>query len=153
MDFFSVGHNFGILERRSRVYIAAACAPWKIGYSEYIILRYLYDHEGVCQDEIAGYLFADKAQVARNVKTLEEKGYITRRQDEHDKRFKHIYVTPQGKELRQPLQLLLNQWISRLTEGMDQELVAKTIQGMKVAAKNATEALIEELPPKNEVIQ
>ncbi|MCH4167201.1 MAG: MarR family winged helix-turn-helix transcriptional regulator [Megasphaera sp.] len=153
MDFFSVGHNFGILERRSRAYITAACAPWRIGYAEYIILRYLYDHEGVCQDEIAGHLFADKAQVARNVKTLEEKNYIVRCQDDHDKRFKHIYLTPQGEVLRQPLQLLLDHWIARLTEGMDPGLVAKTIEGMKAAAKNATETPLEGLQAKEEVIK
>lgn len=153
MDFFSVGHNFGILERRSRMYITAVCAPWNIGYSEYVILRCLYKNEGVYQDEIAAIVVADKAQVARNVNTLEKKGYIVRRQDDQDKRFKHIYLTPKGEKLRKPLQIILDRWILCLTAGMEPGLMDMTIKGMRVAAQNAVAADIDKLDLKKEVVR
>ena len=45
------------------------------------------------QDELSRQLSVDKGLVARCVKSLEEKGYVRRRQDEKDKRFKYIYLT------------------------------------------------------------
>lgn len=143
MDFLSVGTNFGILERRSRTYITAACASWHLSYPEYVILRHLYGHDGICQDEVASRIAADKGQVARNVKTLETKGYVVRKQDDTDKRFKHVYLTEKGEQLRQPLQQILDRWISCLTKDMDEDLIAMTIKGMKMAADNAAQVDID----------
>ena len=96
MDYSQIRYAFGVLNRRSQAYITDACRPWHIGYSEYVVLEELYRGDGCSQDELSRQLSVDKGLVARCVKSLEEKGYVRRRQDEKDKRFKYIYLTETG---------------------------------------------------------
>ena len=109
MDYSQIRYTFGVLNRRSQAYITDACRPWRIGYSEY----------------------------ARCVKSLEEKGYVRRRQDEKDKRFKYIYLTEQGQQARDGLLHISEVWIQALTRNMDERMLASTLQGLQQAAQNA----------------
>ena len=68
---------------------------------------------------------------------LEEKGYVRRRQDEKDKRFKYIYLTETARQAQKELLRLSEIWIRALTKDMDDALIETTIQGMTKAADNA----------------
>ena len=90
MNYLHAGHDFGIINMRSQAYITEACQPWNLSYSEYVALMNLYDLDGCSQSELCKEMKADKALVARSLKTLEEKGYVCRRQKDGDRRFKFI---------------------------------------------------------------
>ena len=70
-------------------------------------------------------------------KALEEKGYVRRRQDEKDKRFKYVYLTEQGQQARDRLLHISEVWIQALTRNMDERMLASTLQGLQQAAQNA----------------
>ena len=137
MDYSQIRYTFGVLNRRSQAYITDACRPWHIGYSEYVLLVELYRGDGCSQDELSRQLSVDKGLVARCVKSLEEKGYVRRRQDEKDKRFKYIYLTETARQAQKELLRLSEIWIRALTKDMDDALIETTIQGMTKAADNA----------------
>lgn len=137
MDYSQIRYAFGMLNRRSQAYITDACRPWHIGYSEYVVLEELYRGDGCSQDELSKALSVDKGLVARCVKSLEEKGYVQRRQDERDKRFKYIYLTEKARHVQEQLMRLSEIWIRALTRDMNEDLIAATIQGMTQAAGNA----------------
>lgn len=137
MDYSKIGYHFGVLNRRSQAYITYVCKPYDITYSEYVILMELYLGDGVSQDELVQRLTADKGLVARTSKSLEGKGFISRRQDTADKRLKRLYLTTQGEALRHPLQEILQAWIEALREGLDEETLATVIKGLEQIARKA----------------
>ena len=137
MDYSQIRYTFGVLNRRSQAYITDACRPWRIGYSEYVLLVELYRGDGCSQDELSRQLSVDKGLIARCVKSLEENGYVRRRQDEKDKRFKYIYLTEQGQQARDGLLHISEVWIQALTRNMDERMLASTLQGLQRAAQNA----------------
>jgi DNA-binding MarR family transcriptional regulator len=92
----------------------------------------------------------DKGLVARNIKTLEKKGLIRREQDEKDRRFKYIYLTDSAFSLHEALLDVLKKWILCITEGMDRILIEQTIQGLQIAAANASKINIENTKPDEE---
>ena len=100
MNYLCVGHDFGVINMRSQAYITEACQPWNLSYSEYVTLMTLYDFDGSSQSELCNEMKADKALVARSLKTLEEKGYVCRRQKDGDRRFKFIYLTPKARDIQ-----------------------------------------------------
>lgn len=137
MDYGQIRYYFGILNRRTQAYIAYACRPWQISYSEYVLLVELYRSDGCSQEDLSRTLSVDKGMVARCVKSLEEKGYVQRRKDSADKRFKHIYVTEKGQHARSGLLHISEIWIQELTKNMDETVLAHTIEGLMQAARNA----------------
>ena len=145
MEYLDVAHSFGVLHRRSQAFIAKSFAHLNIGYIEFVLLQTLLQGDGLSQDDLAMELTADKSLVARNVKTLEEKGYIRRVQDTEDRRYKHLYVTKKGKYLQPFLQETIRRWMDILTQDIDETLVRQTISGMALAADNAVRADINVL--------
>ncbi len=137
MDYSQIGYDFSVLNRRSQAYIAWACRHWQIGYAEYVVLLELYDHNGCSQDELRRILFVDKALIARCAKSLELKGLICRRQDQKDRRIKRLSVTAEGWRMQPVLQTIRNRWIDAITSGMDETLVAQTVQGLRTVVNQA----------------
>lgn len=145
MNYQDAARCFGILDRRSQAYIISSCAHWNIGFSEYSLLLKLYVNEGCHQEELASLMAADKAWVARTVKALEEKNLIRRVQDQEDRRLKRIYITEYGHSLRDPLFAVLERWIDRLAEGMEEGLVQQVLRGLSIAAEAASRLDIREI--------
>ena len=92
MDYLKAGHDFGVINRRSQAYVTEICRPWDLSYSEHILLMSLYTRNGCQQSELCKTIEADKALVARCVKTLEEKGFLCRRQSDQNEAGK-IYLS------------------------------------------------------------
>ena len=89
----SVGKWISFLHRQFQVYINHEMKPYNINSSEYIYLAELGKDEGVNQSYFTESLSIDPALTTRVMKTLEEKGFITRTKDEHDKRAVLIRIT------------------------------------------------------------
>lgn len=142
MDFFTACHSFGVLERRNRAYITAACDRWHLNYLEFVLLRLLHVRDGQYQDEVAADLMADKAIVARTVKSLEAKHFIYRKKDKNDGRYKHIYLTDAGKALQEPIERIIEHWLTILTQGMSEEMIQQVTAGIKLASENAMKTRI-----------
>lgn len=139
MDVTNVGYHFGVLNRRSQAYITQACKPLGLTYSEYVLLFELCQRDGCSQDELAKRLTADKGLVARNSKTLEEKGFITRAADASDKRMRRLVVTPKGQALKRTLTEILQCWVDEITAGMDTAKLDMAFTLMEDVAKRASQ--------------
>lgn len=137
LDYPNIGRWFGILDSRSDAYIVHACADIPLSFYEYILLFRLYEHEGASQEFLAEYLMVDKAVVTRTLKTLEDKGFIERVQNQEDKRSKCVYTTAKGKAKRPFLESVLKTWIDYLSEDLDEDTVNTLLNGLKVLAEKA----------------
>lgn len=66
-------------------------------HSQYIVLKSLYDEDGISQQELAEKIYKDTAAVKRTLDILENKGLVQRIPVSMKKN--SIIITQQGKEL------------------------------------------------------
>ncbi|WP_288734610.1 MarR family transcriptional regulator [uncultured Parabacteroides sp.] len=66
-------------------------------HSQYVILKHLYDEDGISQQELADKIYKDTAAIKRTLDILEKKGLIQR--IPVTMRKNSVIITEQGKEL------------------------------------------------------
>ena len=86
-----------------------------------MFLLELYIEDGRNQEELAEVLKIDKGTTARAIKKLEENGFIRREKDEKDKRSNRVYLTEEGKGMKDNIFFILNQWDKKMSEQLDEE--------------------------------
>lgn len=62
-----------------------------------IVLKKLHENDGLIQNELAYLTLRDKSSLARLLAKMERKNYITREQDEFDKRVNRVFLTETGR--------------------------------------------------------
>jgi DNA-binding MarR family transcriptional regulator len=62
-----------------------------------IVLKKLHENDGLIQNELAYLTLRDKSSLARLLAKMERKNYITRQQDEFDKRVNRVFITETGR--------------------------------------------------------
>ncbi|NOU80384.1 MarR family transcriptional regulator [Paenibacillus sp. LMG 31459] len=137
MDNTRIIRSFGILNRTFLSYISKTLMHKDLSYSDSIFLVNIGGREGTSQEEIAHSLAIDKAAVARSVKNMESKGYITAVQSRADKRAKELYLTASGKELYQFMQQINDQWVSQVMQDLDADEVERFNQTMAKISERA----------------
>lgn len=135
----------GVLNRQSQAYISNAFKNMDISYSECIFLVNLYDNEGINQEELSTLLLTDKTITAKAIKSLEKKGFLTRKVCEKDKRAKKLYLTDRGRECKGQIFSLLGNWVNFLTDGMNRETKDIVFNGLQLIAERAAHADFNEL--------
>ncbi len=66
------------------------------------VLFTLFIQDGRLQQEISDLLFQEKSSTSRLIDSLERKGFVQRKQSEHDERQKLIFLTPAGAAMQDP---------------------------------------------------
>lgn len=82
----SIGKLITYLSRCIQQELKNVVVPFEISVGEEPYYMALIQNNGVTQDELTKLVKVDKAATARMVKSLEQKGYITRETDPKDKR-------------------------------------------------------------------
>jgi len=62
-----------------------------------VVLKKLHENDGLIQNELAYLTLRDKSSLARLLAKMERKNYITREQDEFDKRVNLVFLTETGR--------------------------------------------------------
>lgn len=135
IDGLAIARSFGILHRKSTEYLNVICAEHMMTRYEFVALMYLYDKEGVSQEDLAGMLIVDKAVIARTLKCLEEKQLIIREKASEDRRIKRVYLTAAGWQMKEELSVIIERLISFLRcdfSDADAELI---VRGMGMMAQ------------------
>jgi len=143
----NIGRLISILHRQSQIYMNNALKEFNITSGEYSFMMYLYRNDGVTQDELSSYLLIDKAATARAIKSLQEKGYISRNTDSYDKRCKRVYLTDKAKSIKDEVRQKVWDCSDILKEGLDLDtfdVVYKSLDNMvekieKLNCKKTTE--------------
>ena len=69
-------------------------------YTQYITMIVLWEYGNMNVKELGKYLFLDSGTLTPVLKTLEQKGYITRTRDDDDERVLDVALTGDGMKLR-----------------------------------------------------
>ncbi len=106
---------------------------------QWVIIRHLWQEEGLSQREIGEKAAKDKPNVTRMLDALEKKGIIFRWDDLRDRRKYRIYLTPEGKELYLRLAPLAQNLRQRVTQNLTQpeiDLLTDTLNKIYQAIGN-----------------
>ncbi|MFC4102151.1 MarR family winged helix-turn-helix transcriptional regulator [Paenibacillus xanthanilyticus] len=102
-------------------YVKRQLAPFGLAPEQSLILLLLYREDGLPQHEIASRLRKDKTNVNRMIDNLEGKGVVDRRADRADRRVQRVWLTEQGRALKEPVLAMTEQTTRLLTEGFTPE--------------------------------
>lgn len=116
---------------RSQQYQALRDGPHDITHMESKVLGYFGRHPGATQSELAGDTGRDKAQLARLIKGLRERGLLDGEPDEADRRHVRLSVTAAGRAVLASLR----QQAERLS--------AKAVAGLLAAERAQLLALLQ----------
>lgn len=138
MSCNSIGRLISILNRQSHIFLHGALKDLDIGASEHGFLMTLFKEGAMTQEELSARIMIDKAATARAVKSLEDKGYVTRVADQSDKRAKLVACTEKAQESREEIQSALRRWTDFLTADLEPEtlnLLVGTLEQMSDKAR------------------
>ena len=100
-----------ILYREHAKYINDNVKEEDLSFGLHPILIIAYRNEGISQEQIAETLHLNESTITRNLKKLEDKGFIERTKD---KRKKTIKVTPKGERIAQKVMDFDKKWDEQL---------------------------------------
>ena len=120
-DCGNIGKYISQIYRKGRIFIGKGLEEYNIGQGQFMFLLELYIEDGRNQEELAELLKIDKGTTARAIKKLEEGGFIIREKDEKDKRSNKVYLTEKGKDVKDNIFSILNQWDKKMSDQLDEE--------------------------------
>lgn len=132
----SIARMIMLLARKSQSYIGSALSKYNITAAEQPFFMAIQHHKGVTQEELTALVCVDKAATARAVKSLEEKGFLTRIQDEHDRRQNRVYATNMAIQLADAVYSELLQLNDLLTQGISPEEIDIIFAGLQKMEQN-----------------
>ncbi len=118
---------------RSLQYQALRGGPQDITHMESKVLGFVGQHPGTTQSELAHHSGRDKAQLARLIKGLRERGLLDGVADEADRRHQRLTLSAAGHALLQQLQQ------------QGRRVGAVALAGLSVAEQAQLQALLQRL--------
>jgi DNA-binding MarR family transcriptional regulator len=113
---------------RAQQYRVLRDGPHDITHMESKVLGFFGRHPGATQSDLAQHSGRDKAQLARLIKGLRERGLLLAEADAADRRNLHLSLSPEGlalqRSLRQQSQRLGAAAVADLSDAEQQTLLA-----------------------------
>jgi DNA-binding MarR family transcriptional regulator len=88
---------------------------------QHFVLCALWDREGIAQSELAEALYVQPATVTNALQRMERVGLVERRQDADDQRVSRVYLTEQGRALRESVHRVWGALEDEALAGFDDE--------------------------------
>lgn len=104
---FTVGDTIGFLISRTNYKLKHELnhniKPFNVTTEQWGIVNTLWNNDGISQKELSGRVHKDQPTTARILDKLENKGFVKRRASPDDRRTFLIYLTEEGRNLRERL--------------------------------------------------
>lgn len=125
--------------RKSQLCIGSRLEKYGITAAEEPFFMAIQYHEGATQEELTALVGVDKAATTRAVRSLEEKGFLTRKQDEKDRRQYRVYATKKALDIGETVHeelLGLNEELLRGISSEEQKILQRALQQMETNLKS-----------------
>ncbi len=99
-------------------------------------------HPGITQEGLSKLIFVHKSNVARQLSSLEEKGFITRETDPSDKRNLLVYPTEKAQAVLKEIERIAGEWKKLLLEGLTED-ERKTVEKYSALLAGNAKRIIE----------
>lgn len=130
---YSIGKNIGILNRQFNIFLNRELAGTGLNATEFMYIGYLYQNNGIMQDELAREFFVDRAAITRTLKNMEEKGFVDRVRSKEDGRERRIYLTEKAHSYEKLAESIQEKYIRAagdLLDGQRQREIEDTVSFM-----------------------
>ncbi|HCT91509.1 MAG TPA: MarR family transcriptional regulator [Lachnospiraceae bacterium] len=129
----SIGKNIGILNRQFNIFLNRELAGTGLNATEFMYIGYLYQNNGIMQDELAREFLVDRAAITRTLKNMEEKGFVDRVRSKEDGRERRIYLTEKARSYEKLAESIQKKYIRAagdLLDGQRQREIEDTVSFM-----------------------
>jgi MarR family transcriptional regulator, temperature-dependent positive regulator of motility len=140
-DVFEAMHDLLHVYRSHMVRSMARIHP-DLTHNEVRALMFVGRHPGTTQRELVAHSGADKAQVARMVALLQDKGWLESAPNAEDKRSRCLRLSPQGMALHRALRDARRKLAASLLAGCD-EATQTQLLGLLAQVRSHVEAASE----------
>lgn len=130
---YSIGKNIGILNRQFNIFLNRELAGTGLNATEFMYIGYLYQNDGIMQDELAREFLVDRAAITRTLKNMEEKGFVDRVRSREDGRERRIYLTEKACSYEKLAESIQEKYIHAagdLLDGQRQREIEDTVSFM-----------------------
>jgi MarR family transcriptional regulator, organic hydroperoxide resistance regulator len=100
----TVGYLLARVGRAHRAGVSTRLAEVGLHVGQEMVLVYLWDQDGRSQTELAERLEVEPPTLTRMLSRMERCGFVERRRDPEDGRIFRVYLTPEGRALREPVE-------------------------------------------------
>ena len=143
MEELFFGSYYGVLYRKTQLYLRTALSSRNMSFSEAIVLIYVYSNPGTIQDDIAIGLSIDKSVVARSIKSLIALGLLIRTEDATNLRVKKVFITEAAYEFKAYWNKVVNQWNQTILADLTPEERTKVVDAVYKIKESAIAADIQ----------
>ena len=103
---------------------------------QWSVLTYLWNNEGIAQQNLADAFSKDKTSVTRLLNNMERNGFIIRKPGTKDKRNKNIYLTEKSKLLKETSIKIAEETLAETLDGIDYAKLKTSKQVLKEVCEN-----------------
>ena len=135
-DVFEVLHDLMHLFRARLLQSLERIQPG-LTFNEFRILMHTGRHPGITQKELVEHSHTDKAQMARMLTQLQDKGWLERSASEADKRVRCLQLSAQGQQLFAQLKNQREQIAAELLRDFPVEQQTQLRELLKLALNSA----------------
>lgn len=101
-----------------------------------VVLKKLYDTDGLNQNELAYLTLRNKSSLTRLLSKMERKNYILRKKSIHDKRVNHIFLTELGRNTFIKTKPVIKKMITEMEQSISKNEKKQIIQTLKKIQSN-----------------
>jgi len=131
------GRLISVTARCGIMYLTKALAHLGMGWGQAFIMAELFNRDDVSQDEVRGVLKMDKGTITRAMQRLEDMGFISRKQDSHDRRVVRVSVTEKARNIEREFFGVLYAWNQGILKGVSAEEEQVALSVLRKMAANA----------------
>lgn len=100
------------------------------------VLRYFANHPGSTLKELGESFLRDKGQLAKLINSLKQRGYLSARSDELDKRQIRLELTKEGSQVQKQLRLRTQQLAQKACQGLSYKKREELIESIEIMIDN-----------------
>ena len=139
----SLSRNINVISRCAHAYRSDALSEIGLSACHYFYIFHVCNSPGISQDTLAKNLYINKSSVTRALVTLEENGFVERRQSDTDRRITLVYPTKKATDALPFVRQTARSWNEFLLSCLD-EKEKEALQGMLEKVALRAESYIEE---------
>lgn len=119
------------IQRKGNAFFLKELSYLGLGYGQFNFLIELYKEDGVRQEDLSSNLNIDKGTTARAIKKLEIQGFITRVNDDKDKRAYRIFLTEKALRHKNDIFKVAKNWEKNITKNLTHDEKETMLQLLK----------------------
>jgi DNA-binding MarR family transcriptional regulator len=112
-----------------------------VSFGHWTFLRILWEHDGLTQRELSEHAGVMEPTTFSAIKAMEEMGYVTRRQMPENRKNVYVFLTPQGRALKDKLVPLAEEVNRVATRGVRADDVVATRRALAAMLENLSDDL------------